>query len=131
MLRLIEYKPSAGDDSGDGKMTAEGAERLLDKLAPAKVVPDNDAFEDFAPAAKKACADADAEAYVLEWLARDTSQEFPEDRWKSYRNDKPGGKGVGTFIYILKMHGVGHDAIESVFGAPPTVPRKMTSRTTF
>ncbi|MBR1200023.1 bifunctional DNA primase/polymerase [Bradyrhizobium sp. AUGA SZCCT0158] len=116
LLRLIQYMPSDGDDSGGGKMTAEGAACLLDKLDPAQVVPDNDAFEDFAPAAKKACADADAEAYILDWLARDGSQKSPAPRWKSYRNDKPGGKGVGTFIYILKAHGVGQGAIDSVFG---------------
>lgn len=118
LLKLIQYKPSAGGEDGDGVMTAEGAALLLDDLDPAVVVPDNDAFEDFAPSAKKACADADAEAYVLDWLARDKSQDSPVDRWNSYRNDKPGGKGVGTFIYILKLHGVGQDAIDKVF--PPT-----------
>ncbi|UPJ49895.1 bifunctional DNA primase/polymerase [Bradyrhizobium sp. 200] len=116
LLKLIQYKPSAGSEDGDGVMTAEGAERLLDKLNPENVVPDNDAFETFAPAAKKACADADAEAYVLDWLARDKSQDSPVARWNSYRNDKAGGIGVGTFIYILKRHGVGQEAIDSVFG---------------
>ena len=125
LLKLIAEtrKANAGDDSGDGVMTAEGAARLLDGLDPADVVPDNAAFEDFAPAAKKACADEEAEAVVLEWLARDTSQEDPTDRWNSYRNDKPGGKGVGTFIHMLRKHGVELDVIHSVF-PPPTVAAK-------
>lgn len=120
ILRLIEYAPSAGDYASDGVMTAEGAARLLDGLDPAKVVPDNAAFEKFAPAAKKACADEDAESAILEWLALDDGQDADSAsaRWNSYDNDRAGGVGVGTFIYMLRQHGVGMDTIYSVFPPP-------------
>lgn len=119
LLRLIQYTPNAGDDSCDGMMDRAAVEKLLGELDPAEVVPDNDAFEKFAPAAKKACADEDAESAVLEWLALDAGQDDPAGRWESYSNDRDGGLGVGTFISILLKHGVDREVIESVFGPSP------------
>lgn len=116
LMKMLHREPIIPGANGDGgQMDRDAAEMLLDKLDPADVVPDNKAFERFAPAAKKACADAGAEAYVLEWLARDTSQKSPTARWNSYSNNKAGGIGVGTFITILREHGVSEAAIASVF----------------
>ena len=108
--------------SGEGQMTAEGAALLLDGLDPAGVVPTNAEFVEFAPAAKVACADEDAESYVLEWLARDGGHdaEDAEYRWNSFSHEQPeGGIGVGTFIKVLKDHGVSASKIKTVFS--PTI----------
>ena len=114
LKRLPPPKPRA-DGSGEGKMTAEGAALLLDALDPADVVPTNAEFQDFCPAAKAACANSDAEGYVLDWLARDGGHDADaaEARWDSFSRE--GGIGVGTFIKFLKDHNVSGDAIDSVF----------------
>lgn len=121
LLELLHREPGvASEGDEDGPMTRADVERLFANLDPTIVVPDNAAFEKFAPAAKKACADEDAEEAVLDWLALDDSQDDPRGRWDSYDNDKPGGIGIGTLIeQFLKPHGVTQADIHSVFRIKP------------
>jgi len=118
LKKLPPSKPRAHGPAGAGKMDRDGAAFLLDELDPADVVPDNDKWQDFAMAAKVACADSDAEGYVLEWFARDGAHDpdEAEHRWDSFDNEKEGGIGVGTFIMFLKDNGVSNSKIQTVFG---------------
>jgi hypothetical protein len=120
LKRLPPPKPRADGPSGAGQMDKDSAAYLLDDLDPAVVVPDNDAWQDFAMGAKTCCADDAAEAYVLNWFARDESQDADdaEYRWSSFDNEKEGGIGPGTFIKFLKDNGVSDSKIKTVFGEP-------------
>lgn len=110
-------KPHHDRPPGAGKMDRASAELLLDDLDPAELVPTNQKWVPFAMGAKEACADHDAEDYVLSWFARDGAHDADsaEHRFDSFTVGREAGVTVGTFIKVLMDHGVSASKVQTVF----------------